>query len=209
MAKSLVSLTLLCLTSSRLAAAGLENIPIDPELVEIRAIDPSIIVELRYAGTHNITGHAIYPTNMPALVRPSVAERLVRAQNFLRSYHFGLKIWDAWRPQLAQVKLWELTHNGSYVADPASGNGSLHTWGVAVDATLVDASGHDIEMPTGFDEFTPAAMLRYKGEDEVVKWHLRLLQRAMTLGGFYGLRTEWWHFCAYDWKKYGPIAGPR
>ena len=27
----------------------------------------------------------------------------------------------------------------------------------------------------------------------------------MRRGGFYGLRTEWWHFIAYDWKKYGPV----
>ena len=59
-------------------------------------------------------------------------------------------------------------------------------------------------MPTGFDEFTPAAMLHYQGSDPVVKAHLTLLQLAMAHNNFYGLRVEWWHFTTADWKKYVP-----
>jgi D-alanyl-D-alanine dipeptidase len=74
-----------------------------------------------------------------------------------------------------------------------------------VDATLVDAAGRDVPMPTDFDSFTPAALIDYKGRDQVVAADLRLLQKAMAHGGFYGLRTEWWHFCAPDWKRYEPV----
>jgi D-alanyl-D-alanine dipeptidase len=38
-----------------------------------------------------------------------------------------------------------------------------------------------------------------------VRENLKLLQKAMAHGGFYGLRTEWWHFCAPDWKKFDPV----
>ena len=174
-------------------------------LVDIRSVDPTILVDLRYATADNVTGHALYPAEMPALVRPSTAARLAKAQAFLRARNFGLKIWDAYRPLTAQMKLWGKTHDGAFVADPLSGNGSLHTWGVAVDATLVDADGRDVAMPTKFDEFTGAAKLHYQGDDPVVKSHLKLLQNAMRTGGFYGARTEWWHFIDYDWKKYAPI----
>ncbi len=174
-------------------------------LVDIRAIDPTIRVELRYATAENITGRALYPSDTPALVRPSTALRLAKAQAFLRARHYGLKIWDAYRPLAAQLALWQESHNGSFVADPLHGNGSLHSWGVAVDATLVDLNGNDVAMPSGFDEFTPAAKLHYHGDDPVVKRHLKILQAAMRHGGFYGMRTEWWHFIAYDWKKYAPI----
>lgn len=61
-------------------------------------------------------------------------------------------------------------------------------------------------MPTDFDDFTPAAMLRYIGPDPNIRNNLRILQHAMARAGFYGLRTEWWHFIAKDWQKYGPIA---
>lgn len=174
-------------------------------LVDIRAVEPTILVDLRYASAQNLTGHALYPADMPALVRPGTGARLGRAQRYLQARHYGLKIWDAYRPLAAQLELWKLTHNGAYVADPLAGNGSLHTWGVAVDATLVDEQGRDVAMPTKFDEFNSAAKLRYQGDDPAVKLHLRLLQRAMREGGFYGMRTEWWHFVAYDWKKYAPL----
>jgi len=174
-------------------------------LVDLKIVDPTIRVELRYATASNIIGQPLYPPDLPALVRPSTAARLAKAQAFLRARGYGLKIWDAYRPVAAQMKLWAKTHDGAYVADPYDGNGSLHTWGVAVDATLVDQTGKDVSMPTAFDEFSSNAKLHYRGDDPVVKSHLKLLQAAMKHGGFYGMRNEWWHFVAYDWKKYAPI----
>lgn len=184
---------------------GADAPPADEELVDIKKIDPTIVVELRYAGNRNIAGRPLYPAGMPALVRASVAQRLRRAQAFLYLHHYRLKIWDAYRPTLAQALLWQLSRNGSYVADPSDGRGSLHTWGVAIDATMVDEKGDEVLMPTDFDAFTPNAGLHYYGDDRQVSYHLKLLQTAMRRGGFYGLRTEWWHFIAYDWKKFGPV----
>ena len=128
-------------------------------LVDVRAVDPTILVDLRYATPDNITGRALYPPDMPALVRPTTANRLARAQIYLRARHFGLKIWDAYRPLAAQLELWKMSHNGSFVADPQNGNGSLHSWGVAVDATLVDELGREVALPAKFDEFNTAAKL--------------------------------------------------
>ena len=190
----------LCLLADALHAA-----PTYDNLVDLRAVDPTILVELRYATPDNFTGHLLYPKDCPALVRPGTAARLVKAQAFLRDRHYGLKIWDAYRPLAVQLELWQRTHNGSYVADPESGDGSLHTWGVAIDATLVDEAGNEVPMPTKFDEFSLAAKLRYHGDNPVVQRNLKLLQTAMRHGGFFGVRTEWWHFVDYDWKKYAPI----
>lgn len=187
------------------AASNAGAARVDDDLVEVNSVDPTILVELRYATPRNFTGRPLYPAKMRALVRPGVARRLARAQQFLREHGYGLKVLDAYRPQAAQYELWKAKQNGAYVADPAEGNGSLHTWGVAVDATLVDRDGREVSMPTEFDEFTPAAGLRYHGDDQTVKWHLKVLQVAMRRGGFYGMRTEWWHFVAYDWKTYAPI----
>jgi zinc D-Ala-D-Ala dipeptidase len=174
------------------------------KLVDIKSVDPSVVIELRYAGTHNPLHRRLYPPSMRALIQPSVAKQLVGAQNFLRSYKYGLKIWDAYRPKSVQRQLWEFVHDGSYVTNPDDGVGSLHTWGVAVDATLVDARGRSVLMPSDFDEFTPAAMLHYHGMDSLIGSHLRLLQTAMGRNRFYGLHTEWWHFISHDWKNYVP-----
>ncbi len=170
----------------------------------MRSVDPSIKVELRYATTKNVIRRPIYPPNMPALVRPSVAARLAVAEGYLKARGFRLKIWDAYRPKSAHEQLWKFLPDGSFVASPADG-GSLHTWGVAVDATIVYENGHAVEMPTDFDEFTPEAELHYSGSKGSVGDHLHILQRAMAQAGFYGMRTEWWHFVAKDWKDYGPI----
>jgi D-alanyl-D-alanine dipeptidase len=173
-------------------------------LVDIKSVDPTIVIELRYSGPNNLAGRALYSRGTPALVRPEVASRLVRAQAFLQRYLYRLKIWDAYRPRSVQAQLWQLAHNNDYVADPETGAGSMHTWGVAVDATLTDACNHLVRMPTDFDELTPAAMLRYQGTDPIVKSHLVLLQKAMGRSGFYGLHTEWWHFIISNWEKYVP-----
>ncbi|MEP6937573.1 MAG: M15 family metallopeptidase [Chthoniobacterales bacterium] len=174
-------------------------------LVRINRVEPTIAVDLRYATTRNFTFRALYPPDMPALARPSVARRLAAAQTFLRQRGYGLKIWDAYRPKAAQEELWRLLPNNKYVANPADGVGSLHTWGVAIDATLVDSEGREMEMPTDFDAFTPAAMMHYKGGDPVVRAHLFILQKAMGRAGFYGFSKEWWHFVSRDWKQYQTV----
>jgi len=177
----------------------------ESEFVDIRSVDKTIVIDLRYAGSNNVAHHPLYPPDTPALIRAGVAQRLVVAQEYLRKKGYSLKIWDAYRTRAAQEKLWQVTKNRSFVADPKEGRGSMHIRGVAVDATLVDSAGNDVRMPTDFDVFTPAALLEFAGRDPVVGGNLKLLQKAMAHGGFYGLRTEWWHFCAPDWKKYDPV----
>src|SRR2546430_2683301 len=178
-------------------------------LVDIRSVDPTIIVELRYAGRNNLVGYPLYPQGTSALARPEVASGLAAAQAFLRRYQFGLKIWDAYRPVTVQEKLWHASHNSDYVANPEIGVGSLHSWGVAVDATLVDTWNRPVRMPSDFDDFTPAAMWRYAGPHADIRAHVHLLQVAMRNAGFWGLRTEWWHFTIADWQKYLPNQAAR
>jgi D-alanyl-D-alanine dipeptidase len=173
------------------------------EFVDIKSVDKTIVIDLRYASSNNVAHRPLYPPGTPAFVRASVARRLVIAQEYLRKKGYGLKIWDAYRSQSAQEQLFRITQNRSYVADPKEGRG-MHVRGAAVDATLVDAAGRDVPMPTDFDSFTEAALLEYKGRDPTVRANLKLLQKAMAHGGFYGLRTEWWHFCAPDWKDFSP-----
>jgi D-alanyl-D-alanine dipeptidase len=134
---------------------------------------------------------------------------LAAAQAFLRRYQFGLKIWDAYRPVTVQEKLWHASHNSDYVANPENGIGSLHSWGIAVDATLVDTWNRPVRMPSDFDDFTPAAMWRYVGPHADIRAHVHLLQIAMRNAGFWGLRTEWWHFTIADWQKYLPNHAAR
>src|SRR5215471_21566511 len=90
-------------------------------LVDIQSVDPTIVVELRYAGNNNFLRHPLYPQGMRARVRPEVAAALSNAQTLLRDYGYGLKIWDAYRPVNVQTKLWQASHNSDYVANPEVG----------------------------------------------------------------------------------------
>lgn len=175
-----------------------------PDLVEINKVDPSIVIDLRYATPRNVTGRPLYRADMRALILPSVARQLSGAQKYLHQFRYGLKIWDAYRPKEAQELLWKFAQKDQFVADPEKGFGSTHSWGVSVDATMVNDGGEEVTMPTAFDQFTAAAFWRYTGNDILVKQHLTLLQRAMAHNGFYGVRVEWWHFTTADWKKYVP-----
>ena len=173
-------------------------------LVDVRSVDPTITVDLRYAGRRNFLRHSLYPVGTRALARPEVASALAVAQSVLRRYQYGLKIWDAYRPAAVQAKLWQALRNSDYVANPEIGVGSLHSWGIAVDATLVDSRTRDVRMPTDFDDFTPASMLPYMGSSLEIRSNLRLLRYAMHKAGFCGLRTEWWHYTILGWQKYVP-----
>jgi D-alanyl-D-alanine dipeptidase len=175
-----------------------------PQLVDISSVDPTIVIDLRYATDKNVTGHALYPRGTKALILPSVAQQLAGAQAWLKQFKYRLKIWDAYRPKEAQELLWKYAAKDQYVANPEKGFGSMHSFGVSVDATMVDDWSQDVAMPTRFDEFTPQAMMGYHGRDPQVKQHLTLLQVAMAHNNFYGLRVEWWHFTTADWKRYVP-----
>src|ERR1700692_132346 len=150
-------------TSTILFAVVISILPIlqaaDPELVDISKVDPTIVIDLRYATEHNVTKHALYPRGTRALILPSVAQQLAGAQSYLKQYRYRLKIWDAYRPKEAQELLWKYAHKDEFVADPGKGFGSMHSYGVSVDATLVDDWSQDASMPTKFDEFTPQAMM--------------------------------------------------
>jgi len=186
----------------RWSSSAQTNIP----LVDIKSADPTIVVELRYAGSKNAAGRALYPRDMRAKIRPELIPRLKAAQKFLRQFNYRLKIWDAYRPASAQKELWRLIGNDSYVANPDLGAGSLHSWGVAIDCTLTDLHNRDVRMPSDFDDFSPAALSQYAGQDRSIRSRLHLLQVGMAASGFYAFHNEWWHFTAKDWPKYLPPA---
>lgn len=175
-------------------------------MVDIRRVCPGVIVELRYATTRNLTGKPIYPPGSRALLRKSVAERLNRAQEFVRERGFSLKVWDAYRPAWVQKVLWNEVKDPAYVVEPSS-TGSLHNWGSAVDVTLVDVRGREARMPTDFDAFSEAARYDYKGKDPEIAFNLSTLKRAMAQAGFRHIRDEWWHYSVGN-VPFGPIEVP-
>ena len=164
----------------------------EADLVDIQDLDPTIIVDLKYATEDNFTGQRVYPEDAKAYLRLEVAEKLVEVHKKLQEIGLGLKVFDAYRPHSVQYKFWELVPDTRYVADPELG--SNHNRGAAVDVTLVDLEGNELVMPTGFDDFSEKARRDYYALSEEAIKNRELLEEYMFEGGFIPLPSEWWHF---------------
>lgn len=165
--------------------------PMVNELIDIRTLDPSIRIDLRYASLRNFTGK-ILESEIAPLLRRDAAMALARAHRSLKTKGFGLKIWDAYRSLEVQKKLWEAKPDPRYVHPPDKD--PKHCLGIAVDLTLVDAAGRDIPMPTDHDEFIESAASDFKGLSDEILQNRELLVSVMEKEGFKGFSTEWWHY---------------
>ena len=172
-------------------------------LVDIQQINPSIVVELRYATENNFTGAVVYDFQTCSLV-PEAAMALSAVQDDLQKLHLRLKVWDAYRPLSAQWKFWELVPDERYVSNPRKGG--RHTRGTAVDVTLIDEEGSELPMPSLFDDFSEKAHRNYAGGTAEETQNRELLQKYMEKHGFIGIASEWWHFDYKDWKSF-PVIG--
>lgn len=166
-------------------------------LVDVSKEVPDIVVDLRYTTAQNVTGQPLYPRRMPCLLLRPTVERLKLAQARLRAQGYGLKIWDAWRPVEAHERLHAHGGKTGMFLNPEFG-WSRHCGGVALDATLVDAKGHEQPMPTSFDENLAHAASNQTPADPVVRRNLALLHSAMREAGLLPLPAEWWHFDDID-----------
>lgn len=166
--------------------------PRDTDLVRVLDYIPDIEQELIYATANNFTGSVIYDFQ-DVYLRYGSVKKLAAVQDELRSMGLGLKIWDGFRPVSAQFKLWEICPDDTYVANPNVGY-SNHSRGFAIDLTLIDENGNELEMPTGFDDFSGKADRNYADVSEVARDHSLLLERIMEKHGFLGYSGEWWHY---------------
>jgi zinc D-Ala-D-Ala dipeptidase len=156
-----------------------------------------ITVDIKYATKDNFTKKQIYPCGK-CYLRPEAALSIEKANKILQAKHnYSLKMFDCYRPRPAQQRLWDVVPNPDYVTPPAKG--SMHNRGLAVDLTIVDASGKDLDMGTPYDFFGKEAHTDNLSLPAHVLTNRKLLTSVMKEVGFSGIRTEWWHF-SYDAK---------
>jgi D-alanyl-D-alanine dipeptidase len=178
---------------------------LQPDLVELTKLDPTIKLEIRYATTNNLFGTVFYSQARAFMQRPA-AEAVVRINRKLRPAGYGLLVHDAYRPWFVTKVFWDATPDDKkvFVADPSKG--SRHNRGCAVDLTLYNLkTGKPVEMVSTYDETTDRAHPNYPGGTSLQRWHRDLLRSAMEADGFTVFEAEWWHFDYKDWQKY-PIG---
>jgi D-alanyl-D-alanine dipeptidase len=182
-----------------------ENTNRSSEVVNILSLDSTIFLDIRYATDNNFTKTKLYPV-AKAKLRREAAESLAAANRELKEHGLRLKIYDAYRPLSIQWKLWEVVPNEDYVANPKKG--SRHNRGAAVDLTIVDSLGNELEMPTPYDDFTEKAWQTYEDLPDPVKNNRALLKETMIRHGFLSLKSEWWHFDFHGWEKFDILDEP-
>jgi zinc D-Ala-D-Ala dipeptidase len=184
-------------------------------LVNVKDIDSSIIVDLKYSSLDNFFGEDVYGLLSSAYLQKKPAEALARANAALRNGHenYRLLIFDAARPLSVQKILWQKLdtipqkRRKNFVADPAEG--SIHNYGCAVDLSVFDLNQKkELDMGTKYDFFGFLAYPRL--EDQMLNEgkltaaqieNRKILRQAMKFGGFEGITSEWWHFNFHDRQK--------
>ena len=198
----------LCLCVSVAVVSAQEGPPKDPkatrtaDLVELVKLDPTIKLDIRYAGSNNFLGKPVYKEARAFLQRPA-AGALLAAHKDLARAGYGLMIHDGYRPWAITKLFWDMTagFQREFVADPKTG--SKHNRGCAVDLTIYDlATGTVVEMPGGYDEMTPRSYPDYPGGPPEARAKRDLLRKAMESHGFTVESNEWWHFNYKDWTAY-------
>lgn len=160
-------------------------------LIDIEESSQDFQLEMKYATSDNQTGMPIYARN-DAYLHPDAASHLGRANSLARSLGLKFRIYDAFRPREAHDYFWSIRPDPEFVADPA--RGSPHSRGVAVDLTLVDATGQALDMGTGFDAFEKASYHADTSISEVAQRNRFLLLGIMTAAGWSHNPKEWWHY---------------
>lgn len=187
---------------------GRETLPIDalPHDSRYRSLHglAGVRVDLRYASPRNLLERDLYSPHDCAWLHVQAAQALEHAARALASHRPDLRllVLDAARPQRVQELFWSHvkgTPMQPYFADPA--RGSIHSFGMAVDITLCDGQGCELDMGTGFDDTTershPAleqSLLAQGSLSAAQVASRQLLRQSMHAAGWQGIDTEWWHF---------------
>jgi len=177
---------------------------------------PDAMLDIRYYSTFNFVGERIDGYEQPvALVTREAAEALRIASDIVMDQGYRLKIYDAYRPQMA------VDHFIRWGQDPSDtrtkqyfypdldksqvfplgyvAERSGHSRGSTLDLTLFDmTAGRDLDMGGTFDLFSEVSHPDYEYIAQSQYANRMILRGAMREAGFESLPLEWWHFVLAD-----------
>ncbi|MBM3642732.1 MAG: D-alanyl-D-alanine dipeptidase [Alphaproteobacteria bacterium] len=174
-----------------------------PDLVAITPEAFDVDIALAYATPANPTGRPIY-AHAECWLNRQAAERLTAAVTLARPLGYRIRIFDALRPVEGQWALWNANPDPEFVADPR--RGGPHCRGAAVDLTLLDDEGQELDMGTGFDAFTPRSHHARTDIPVAAQRNRAVLLGLMTAAGWDHYRNEWWHYQLFDARQYPLVA---
>lgn len=146
---------------------------------------------MKYATDDNFLKAKVYDC-AECFLRLKTVEALIAANKDFMKKGYKIKLFDCYRPLSIQKKMWEIVSNPEYVADPKKG--SIHNRGGAVDISIVDTAGKEVDMGTPFDFFGIQAGHNYTKLSKKVLSNRKYLKKVMVKNGFNSFDSEWWHY---------------
>lgn len=178
-------------------AQTMDNDPIsaapvnDTAFVNLKNFSNDFVYDMRYATADNFLKSKVYDCS-ECYLRYKTVKALIAANKRFMKRGFKIKLFDCYRPLDVQKKMWAIVPNPEYVANPAKG--SIHNKGGAVDITLVDFNGKELDMGTSFDFFGKEASHDFPDFSEEIKNNRNLLRKIMIKEHFNSFDSEWWHY---------------
>ncbi len=163
----------------------------DTTFVNLKDYSADFIYDMKYATDDNFLKAKVYDC-AECFLRLKTVQALIAANNDFKKKGFKIKLYDCYRPLSIQKKMWEIVSNPEYVADPKKG--SIHNRGGAVDISLVDLNGKEVDMGTPFDFFGIQASHNYTQLSNEIKSNRKYLKKIMIKNGFNSFDSEWWHY---------------
>ncbi|MBW8244186.1 M15 family metallopeptidase [Muricauda oceani] len=163
----------------------------DTTFVRLADFSEDFAYDMRYATKNNFLKAKVYDC-AECYTRVKTAKALIKANKYFMDKGVKIKFYDCYRPNSVQYKMWEIVPNPQYVANPDKG--SIHNRGGAVDITLVDMDGNELDMGTDFDYFGKRAYHDNMDLPQEILDNRKLLKETMEAHGFWSIRTEWWHY---------------
>ena len=161
------------------------------DFVRLKDLSPDFVFDLKYATPDNFLKQAVYECG-ECYLRKSTAQALLKANENFKQLGYRIKLFDCYRPLEVQKKMWRILPGTHYVANPAKG--SKHNRGAAVDLTLVDKQGKELDMGTPFDFFGKKAHHSYTQLPQKVLENRKLLKEILDKYNFKSIYSEWWHY---------------
>lgn len=173
-------------------------------LVAITPDTFDVELDIRYATSDNVSGKPIY-TRPACYLNQEAAEKLQEAIRQATTQGLRFKLFDGFRPLEGQQALWDAAPDPSFVSDPETGS-CPHCRGAAIDLTLIDKDGQELDMGTGFDDFTPQSHHGNREISSAAQQNRFLLLGIMTAAGWDFYRNEWWHYQLFDPRRYPKLT---
>lgn len=176
-------------------------------LVEIKKPEFNVELNLRYATANNVCGHKLYNQAI-CYLHKDAADALKKAITLAAAHNLRFKIFDGFRPISVQQYMYDKfpsdDPSGGFISNPKTGS-IPHCRGIAVDLTLIDTQGTELEMGSDFDEFSDLAFHDCTRISARAKQNRRLLFDIMEKAGWDFYSKEWWHYQLFKPREYAVI----